>query len=74
MLEQLSALEEEHQELTDKLSDAEFLSDRDRVRDASKRLSEISPAVELYRQYRALDTERQQTEQMLDGMNKDDEL
>jgi peptide chain release factor 1 len=74
MLEQLSALEEEHQELTTKLSDPAFLSDRDRFRDASKRLSEIGPAVELYNRYRELDTERAQTEQMLEGMAKDDEL
>jgi peptide chain release factor 1 len=74
MLEQLSALEKDHQELTEKLSDPEFQADRDRFREASKRLAEISPAVELYRRYRELETEREQTEQMLAGMSKDDEL
>ena len=47
MLEQLAALEEEHRELTGKLSDPEFLADRDRFREASKRLSEITPASSL---------------------------
>ena len=74
MLEQLSALQEEHQELTRKLSDPEFLADRDRFREASKRLSEIGPAVELYGRCREIDAEREQTEQMLAGMSKDDEL
>ncbi len=74
MLEQLSALEDEHRDLTKKLSDPEFLADRDRFRDASKRLAEIGPAVELHRQYRDLDAQRAETAQMLEGMSKDDEL
>ncbi len=74
MLEQLSTLEDEHRELTEKLSDPEFLADRDRYRDAGKRLSEIGPAVALHRRYRELEAERQQTEEMLASMNRDDEL
>ena len=72
MLEQLTALEDEHRELTEKLSDPAFLADRDRFRDASKRLSEITPAVELHRRHRQLEAERAETEQMLGGMSKDD--
>ncbi|MEE8137901.1 MAG: peptide chain release factor 1 [Thermoanaerobaculia bacterium] len=74
MLEKLVELEKAQEELSAKLANPEIHSDPKLFRDTSKRLAEITPVVELYRQYKAVDEERRQTEEMLTGLAKDDEL
>ena len=74
MIDQLTELEKTHEELTTNLADPDFLADQDAFREASKKLAEISPIVELFRQYRAIEEELQATDEMLAGLNKDDEL
>ena len=74
MIEQLTELEKKHDELTAKLADPEIHADQDAFREASKRLAEISPVIELFRQYRELESELEATDEMLDGLDKDDEL
>jgi peptide chain release factor 1 len=74
MLEKLNEIEKTHEELTTQLSDPEMQSDLEAFRKASKKLSELGPVVELYRQFKAVEEERRQTDEMLAGLNKDDEL
>ncbi len=73
-LDKLIELEKTHEELSAKLADPEIHSDPNLFRDTSKRLAEITPPVELYREYKAVAEERQQTEEMLDGLSRGDEL
>ena len=74
MIDQLTELEKTLNELTAKLADPEVISDQNTYRETSKKLAEITPAVELFRQYRAADEELQETEEMLAGLSKEDEL
>jgi len=74
MIDQLTELEKTHKELTTKLADPEVLSDQDTYRETSKKLSEITPAVMLFRQHRDVEQELQETEELLSGLVKEDEL
>ena len=74
MIDQLTELEKTHQELTAKLADPEIHADQDAFREASKKLAEISPVVNLFCQYRAIEVELAETDEMLAGLEKDDEL
>jgi peptide chain release factor 1 len=74
MLEKLAELERTHEELTKRLADPVVLADRKTYTDTNKALAEISPVVELYQKYRAVERQRQETEEMLAGLAKDDEL
>ena len=74
MFQKLTELEATHKELTDKLADPEIHSDPDVFRETSKKLSDISPVVDLYRRYREVDDEHAQTQEMLEGLDKGDEL
>jgi peptide chain release factor 1 len=65
MFQKLTELEATHKELTEKLADPEIHSDPDLFRETSKKLSDISPVVELYRRYREVDEEHSQTQEML---------
>ncbi len=74
MFEQLAELEKDHQELTEQLADPAILTNQERYRETSKRLADLNRPVELYRSYRKLEAERDQTAEMLAGLAKDDEL
>ena len=74
MIDQLTELEKTHDELTAKLADPEVHANQDAFREAGKRLAEISPAIALFRQYRAVEEELGETDEMLAGLAKDDEL
>ncbi|HEX3531469.1 MAG TPA: peptide chain release factor 1 [Thermoanaerobaculia bacterium] len=74
MLEKLSQLEKTHEELTQRLADPAVLSDRKVYAETNKALSEISPIVALYRDYSRLHKQRAETEEMLAGLPKDDEM
>jgi len=74
MLEKLSQLEKTHEELTQRLADPAVLSDRKMYAETNKALSEISPIVALYREYSRLHKQRAETEEMLSGLPKDDEM
>ncbi len=74
MLEKLIELEKTYQELSAKLTDPEIHSDPQLFRNTSKRLAEITPAVELFREFRAVEEERRETEEMLAGLTDNDEL
>ncbi len=74
MLQQLEELEKTHQELTARLADPEVHANQEAFRETSKKLAEITPVVALFQSYKSIQEELQQTEEMLDGLTKDDEL
>ena len=74
MLEQLSQLEDTHDELTARLADPEVLADPRAYTEASKKLSELAHVVELYRRYKDLRRQLGETEEMLAGLERGDEL
>jgi peptide chain release factor 1 len=74
MLEKLSQLEKTHEELTQRLADPAVLSDRKVYAETNKALAEISPIVALYRDYSRVHKQRAETEEMLAGLPKDDEM
>jgi len=74
MLEKLSQLEKTHEELTQRLADPAVLSDRKAYAETNKALAEISPIVALYREYSRVHRQRAETEEMLAGLAKDDEM
>jgi peptide chain release factor 1 len=74
MLDKLAQIERTHRELTQRLADPELLADRKGYTEATKALSEIAPTVELYHAYQEVERQRQETEEMLEGLPKGDEL
>ena len=74
MIEKLAQLEHTHEELTAKLADPEVLADRKVYTRTSKALADISHVVELYREYREVERQLGDIEEMLAGMGKGDEL
>jgi peptide chain release factor 1 len=74
MLDKLSQLEKTHEELTQRLADPAVLTDRKVYAETNKALAEISPIVQLYREYSRVQKQRAETEEMLAGLPKDDEM
>jgi peptide chain release factor 1 len=74
MIEKLAQLEKTHEELTQRLADPSVLTDRKAYTETNKALAEISPVVELYREYKRLRQQSEETDEMLAGLSKDDEL
>jgi peptide chain release factor 1 len=74
MIEKLAQLEKTHQELTERLSDPAIFSDPKIYREVNKTLSDIDPAVKLYREYVKAQQQKRENEEMLAGLAKDDEL
>jgi peptide chain release factor 1 len=74
MLEQLSQIERTHDELTSRLADPEVLANHTAYTEASKALAEIGEVVSLYREYKSVRRELDETEEMIRGLDKGDEL
>lgn len=72
--EKLSQIEKTHEELTQRLADPSVLSDRKAYAETNKALAEISRTVEIYREFKRAQQQRAETEEMLAGLSKDDEL
>jgi peptide chain release factor 1 len=53
MLERLAGLEEEYQQVADRMNDPAVLSDQRALRDTGRRLKELEPIVAAYRSYRS---------------------
>src|SRR5688500_6786578 len=53
MLERLAGLEEEYQQVADRMNDPAVLTDQRALRDTGRRLKELEPIVAAYREYRA---------------------
>jgi peptide chain release factor 1 len=74
MFEKLSQIEKTHEELTQRLTDPAVLSDRKAYTETNKALAEIARTVETYREYKRAQQQLAETEEMLGGLGKDDEL
>jgi peptide chain release factor 1 len=74
MFEKLSQIEKTHEELTQRLADPSVLSDRKAYTETNKALAEIARTVETYREYKRAQQQLAETEEMLGGLGKDDEL
>jgi peptide chain release factor 1 len=74
MLDKLSQLEATHSSLTHRLVDPEVLADPKAYTQASKALAEIDHVVALYRRYREVTQQRDETREMLAGLSSEDEL
>jgi peptide chain release factor 1 len=74
MIEKLSQIEKTHEELTQRLADPAVFSDRKAYTEINKALSEIDSTVKLYREYTRVTQQRQETEEMLASLSKEDEL
>ncbi len=74
MLEKLQQIATTHAELQARLADPEILADRRAFTETSKALAEIDHVVTLYRRYRDVCQQRRETEEMLSGLGRDDEL
>ena len=74
MLDKLQELERSYDELTTRMGDPEVLADPKAYRDTNKAMAEIAPIVELYRTYRGVQDELEQTTEMLEELEKGDEL
>ncbi len=53
MLERLAGLEEEYQQVADRMNDPAVLTDQRALRDTGRRLKELEPIVAAYREYKA---------------------
>ncbi len=74
MFEKLAELEKTHDDLTLRLADPEVLAQPAVYRETNKALAEISHVVSLYRQYKKLDTELREADELLQTLPKSDEL
>ncbi len=74
MIEKLAELEKTHQELTARLADPAIFTDPKTYREVNKTLAEIDPAVRLYREYVKARKQRDENEELLAGLPKDDDL
>ncbi|HEX9942484.1 MAG TPA: peptide chain release factor 1 [Thermoanaerobaculia bacterium] len=74
MIEKLAQLERTHEELTQRLADPSVFADPKAYRELNKTLSEIDPAVRLYREYVKVRRQREENEELLAALPKDDEL
>src|SRR6266550_3602229 len=74
MIEKLAQLEKTHEELTQRLADPGVFGDPKAYRELNKTLSEIDPTVRLYREYVKVRREREENEELLATLPKEDEL
>ncbi|MFQ5525526.1 MAG: peptide chain release factor 1 [Thermoanaerobaculia bacterium] len=74
MLEQLEAIEAQHAELSEKLASPELLADPKAFAETSKKLAELATVVELTGKFRELRQQSAETRELLDSLDKSDEL
>ena len=74
MREKLAQLENTYDDLTRMLADPDVLAVPAKYQETNKALSEISHVVMLYRELKKLEGEREDAEEMLSSLPKDDEL
>src|SRR5688572_16831457 len=67
MFDKLSTVESQYEELATRLGTAEVQSDPGEYRKAAKKLSELEPLVQKYRDYKAVQSEIEQAEELVRG-------
>lgn len=74
MLEKLSFIEDRYDELSKKIADPEVISDQEAFAKLCKEQSDISPIVEKYREFKALNETIQENEELISDPETDKEL
>ncbi|MEM9292499.1 MAG: peptide chain release factor 1 [Acidobacteriota bacterium] len=74
MLNKLKDIERTHDELTHRLAEPDVLNDPKQLRETTKAISELEPIVQLYRQFRSAQGQREDAQEMLSELPKGDEL
>lgn len=74
MLEKLSFIEDRYDELSKKIADPEVISDQETFAKLCKEQSDISPIVEKYREFKALNETIQENEELISDPETDKEL
>ncbi|HKI86192.1 MAG TPA: peptide chain release factor 1, partial [Thermoanaerobaculia bacterium] len=70
----LAEIERSYQELSERLAQPEVLNDAKAYREASKKLAELAPLVELYHELEKVGAERATNEELLAGLSREDDL
>jgi peptide chain release factor 1 len=74
LFEKLGEVEKTHEELTAHLADPATMGNLDDYRDTNKRLAELNTIVGLYRSYKEVSKQQEETKEMLHSLTKDEEL
>jgi peptide chain release factor 1 len=74
MLDKLAEIEKTHDEITDRLTRQAVLSYPKAYREASKTLAELAPVVQMYREYRSVERQRAEAEELFSSTDKADEM
>ena len=72
--QRLDQLEQTHDDLTRMMADPDVVSKPARYRETHKALSEIDRVVKLYREYKQVSDEHQDTLEMVEGVGDDEEM
>ncbi|MBD3328723.1 PCRF domain-containing protein, partial [Candidatus Peregrinibacteria bacterium] len=73
MIEKLQQLEQEFYELENKMGDPEIIADQTEYTKVGRRYKELSPIIELFKEYKQLLNEKNESEEMLET-EKDAEM
>ncbi len=72
MLEKLESLEEKYEELTELLSQAEVIADQSKLQKFAKAHSDLSEIVDVYRQYKSVLKQSEESKQMMQEEHDED--
>src|SRR5437867_8609781 len=67
MFDKLDAIEKQHEELSRRMSDPEFLKDKGKYLADAKLYADLEPIVQAYREFKTIDKEILETETILRG-------
>jgi peptide chain release factor 1 len=74
MLQDLESIREKYNKLTSSLSDPEFISDPQKIKEASKERSELEPIVRKYETYKKILDEIKDSQEILDSPDTEEDL
>ncbi len=74
MLQDLESIREKYNKLTSSLSDPEFISDPQKIKQASKERSELEPIVRKYETYKKILNEIKDSQEILNSPDTEEEL
>ena len=74
MFQKLDAVEKRFEELTEKISDPEIISNQNEWRELMKEHAELEPIVEKYREYKKVQKQYEEAKEIVDDSSADKEL
>ena len=74
MFQKLDAVEKRFEELTEKISDPEVISNQNEWRELMKEHAELEPIVEKYREYKKMQKQYEEAKEIVDDSSADKEL